>query len=141
MVTRLILLIILGFVAALYFPDSRQVIVEQANPVIQPVLVWSAEREIQRLSQGVRMEAREKYTLPTNRTWKFFPVTAPPTRGVHSTRIRPGLTLLRSDRMVRMGKGTPRTTSALLNIAPTSWSDEGTSACGYPIFCVAAAPA
>jgi hypothetical protein len=72
MVTRLILLIILGFVAALYFPDSRQVIVEQANPVIQPVLVWSAEREIQRLSQGVRMEAREKYTLPTNRTWNSW---------------------------------------------------------------------
>jgi hypothetical protein len=72
MVTRLILLIIFGFVAALYFPDSRQVMIETADPVIQPVLVWSAEREIERLSQGVRLEAREEYTIPTNRNWNAW---------------------------------------------------------------------
>jgi len=125
MVTRPILLVIFGFVAALYFPDNRQVIVEQADPLIQPALVWSAEREIARLAQGVRVEAREEYTVPTNRTWNSwltenFSGDATPIRGVHSTRIRPGPTPLRSDRMARTGKGTPRTTSAPLNTAPTS---------------------
>ncbi len=72
MVTKLILLIVLGFVAALYFPNSRQAMIEIADPVIQPVLVWSAEREMERLSQGVRLQAREDFTLPTNRTWNAW---------------------------------------------------------------------
>ena len=72
MVTKIILLIVLGFVAALYFPDSRQAMIEIADPVIQPVLVWSAEREMARLSQGVRLQAREDFTLPTNRTWNAW---------------------------------------------------------------------
>ncbi len=69
MVTRLILLIILGFVAALYFPDSRQAIYNFTMPVIEPVLVWEAEREIEELSRGVRREARETYQLPETRAW------------------------------------------------------------------------
>ena len=69
MVTRLILLIILGFVAALYFPDSRQAMYNGAMPVIEPVLIWSAEREIEELSRIVRREARETYQLPETRAW------------------------------------------------------------------------
>ena len=72
MVTKLMLRIVLGFGAALYLPNRRQVRIEMADPVIQPVLVWSAEREIGRLSQGVRLQAREKFTLPTNRTWNAW---------------------------------------------------------------------
>ena len=41
MVTRLVLLIILGFVAALYFPESRQMMYDNAMPVLQPVLIWN----------------------------------------------------------------------------------------------------
>ena len=69
MVTRLILLIILGFVAALYFPDSRQAMWNATMPVIEPVLIWNAEREIEELSRGVRREARETYQLPESRAW------------------------------------------------------------------------
>ena len=68
MVTKIIVLIVLGFAAALYFPNSRQVMIDKAEPVIQPVLVWSADREIQRLSDGVRMEARETGP-PSMRSW------------------------------------------------------------------------
>ena len=69
MVTRLILLIILGFAAALYFPDSRQMMSDLAMPVIHPMLVGSAEREIDALSRAVRREARETYQLPQTRSW------------------------------------------------------------------------
>jgi hypothetical protein len=68
-VGKLILLIILGFVAALYFPESRQMMIDEAMPVLHPVLVWSAEREMEVLSRSVRREARETYQLPQTRAW------------------------------------------------------------------------
>ena len=75
MVSKLILLIILGFVAALYFPDSRQMIIDKAMPVLHPVLVWSAEREMEECSLSVRREARETYQLPQTRAWSAWLAT------------------------------------------------------------------
>lgn len=69
MVTKLIVLVVVGFLAALYFPDSRQRMIDEAMPVIQPVLIWSAEREIEVLSRSVRRQARETYRLPATRAW------------------------------------------------------------------------
>lgn len=69
MVGRLILLIILGFVAALYFPESREMMIDKAMPVIQPMLVWNAEREIEELSRAVRRDFRTTYQLPQTRQW------------------------------------------------------------------------
>ena len=63
MVSKLILLIILGFVAALYFPDSRQAMWNHTMPVIEPVLIWNAEREIEELSRmigGVEITERTR---------------------------------------------------------------------------------
>ncbi len=72
MVTRLILLIILGLAAAAYFPESREMMVERAMPVLQPMLIWSAEREMGKLTLAVRREARETYQLPQSRGWEAF---------------------------------------------------------------------
>ena len=72
MVSRLILLIILGFVAALYFPDSRQAMYNRTMPLIEPVLIWNAEREIEEISRIVRREARETYQLPETRAWSSW---------------------------------------------------------------------
>ena len=69
MVTKVILLVILGFVAALYFPDSRQAMKNRTMPLIEPVLIWNAEREIEELSRIVRRDARESYQLPETRAW------------------------------------------------------------------------
>jgi hypothetical protein len=71
-VTRLVLMVIFGFVAALYFPDSRQMIVDKAMPVLQPVLIWNAENEMEGLSRAVRTQARETYKLPTRREWSSW---------------------------------------------------------------------
>ena len=69
MVIRLILLIVLGFVAAWYFPDSRQAMIDRATPVMEPVLIWNAEREIEEISRIVRRDARDTYQLPEQRDW------------------------------------------------------------------------
>ena len=69
MVSKVILLIILGLVAALYFPESRQVMIDEAMPIINPYLVWSAEREIDVISRSVRRQARETYVIPQTRDW------------------------------------------------------------------------
>ena len=72
MVGRLVLVIILGFVAAVYFPESREMMIEKTMPVIQPMLIWNAEREMEELSRVVRREARETYQLPQSRGWDAF---------------------------------------------------------------------
>ncbi len=72
MVTKLLLLALLGFVAALYFPTSRQRIIDEAMPVLQPVLIWSAEREMEELSRAVRREGRETFQLPRTRAWSTW---------------------------------------------------------------------
>ena len=75
MVGRLILLIILGFVTAMYFPDSREMMIDKTMPVIQPMLIWNAEREIEELSRGVRREQRQTYQLPPTRQWSAWLAT------------------------------------------------------------------
>jgi hypothetical protein len=75
MVGGLILLIILGFVTALYFPDSREMMVEKTMPVLHPMLVWNAEQEIEELSRGVRREYRTTYQLPATRQWSAWLAT------------------------------------------------------------------
>jgi len=42
---------------------------------VQPVLVWSAEREIMRVSQAVQREARDTYELPRTRDWNAWLTT------------------------------------------------------------------
>lgn len=42
---------------------------------MQPVLVWSAEREIMRVSQAVQREARDTYELPRTRDWNAWLTT------------------------------------------------------------------
>ena len=75
MVGRLILLIILGFVTAMYFPDSREMVIDKTMPLIQPMLIWNAEREIEELSRGVRREQRQSYQLPPTRQWSAWLAT------------------------------------------------------------------
>ena len=65
-------MIVLGFLAALYFPESRQVMIDEAMPLLQPVLIWSAEREMEELSRSVRRQARETYRLPQTRAWSSW---------------------------------------------------------------------
>lgn len=67
--TRLTLMMILGMVAALYFPDSRQAIMDMAMPVLTPVLEWSAKGEMAEIGRSVQRQDRLQHRVPTRRAW------------------------------------------------------------------------
>lgn len=58
----LILLVLLG--AALYFPQTRPVVVEFLGPVINPVLTWQTKGEMNRLGRELQTQNREGGNLP-----------------------------------------------------------------------------
>lgn len=69
--TRLGLLIILGIVAAFYFPDSRQMIINKSRPIVNPLFRWQAAGEIDRIIRDLRTYESEHFDrLPNRREWR-----------------------------------------------------------------------
>jgi hypothetical protein len=66
---KLILLVILGLIAALYFPDSRAVLIEKGEPVLRPLLAWNAEREMEEIASGLQTMENVERRLPERREW------------------------------------------------------------------------
>jgi hypothetical protein len=66
---KMMLIIIVGFAAAMYFPDTRATVLEKVEPVIRPVLIWSAEREIEEIIRGVQQMENVERRLPERREW------------------------------------------------------------------------
>lgn len=58
----ILLLILLG--AALYFPQTRPVMVETFAPVLNPVLTWQTKGEMNRIARELRTLKREGAGLP-----------------------------------------------------------------------------
>lgn len=58
----LIILILLG--AALYYPQTRPVVVDMFAPVINPVLTWQTKGEMDRVGRELQTLNREGGTLP-----------------------------------------------------------------------------
>lgn len=70
--TRLVLLIILGFVAAMYFPESRAVVLDVASPVVNPFLEMSTRNEMDKIVTDLKVYERDTFgRLPEVRQ---FPV-------------------------------------------------------------------
>ena len=66
---KLMLVIIVGLAAAMYFPDTRATLLEKGEPVLRPVLIWSAEREIEEIIRGVQQMENVERRLPERREW------------------------------------------------------------------------
>ena len=62
-------MIILGISAALYFPDSRQAIVNKAMPVLTPILTRAANKEMRRITDELLDYDRGGRELPSRRLW------------------------------------------------------------------------
>jgi len=70
---RVVLLLVLGFVLAMYFPDSRAALVERAGPVVNPFLVMSTEREMNQIANDLKTYQRENFErLPSERQFKVW---------------------------------------------------------------------
>ncbi|MDX1568733.1 MAG: hypothetical protein R3223_13080, partial [Longimicrobiales bacterium] len=50
---RILFFLLIGLGAALYFPQSREVIVDTAQPVIDPVLRWSTRGEMRQITRDL----------------------------------------------------------------------------------------
>ena len=66
---KLILFIILGLAAGMYFPDSRAVLLEKGEPVLRPVFIWSTDREIEEIIRGLQQMENVERRLPERREW------------------------------------------------------------------------
>ena len=65
----LFLVIVLGVVAAYYFPDSRQAIENAADPLIAPIVKWSAKGEMAQVGRNVVEHEAFMGALPDRRNW------------------------------------------------------------------------
>ena len=67
--SRVVLMIILGISAAMYFPDSRQAIINRAMPVLTPILTRAANSEMRRISDELLTYDQGGRELPSRRLW------------------------------------------------------------------------
>ncbi len=68
--TRLVLLIILGFVASYYFPDSRRMLVDKTKALWVPVVEWNSRQKMREVAQDVADQERLTGQLPDRRNWR-----------------------------------------------------------------------
>lgn len=74
--TRLVLLVMLGIVTMAYFPESREVLVRGAEPVITPPLRWHTSHEMQRVVRELRFHEQERHgDLPNSRRFEDWLVS------------------------------------------------------------------
>ena len=62
-------MIILGVSAAMYFPDSRQAIIDRAMPVLRPILTRAANHEMLQISDELLHYDQIGRPLPSRRAW------------------------------------------------------------------------
>lgn len=66
---KLILLVIVALGVGLYFPESRAVLFEKGEPVLRPVLQWSAQREIEQIVSSLQDMENVERRLPERREY------------------------------------------------------------------------
>lgn len=67
--SRVVLMIILGVSAAMYFPDSRQAIIDRVMPVLKPILTRAANNEMRTISDELLEYDQIGRPLPSRREW------------------------------------------------------------------------
>ena len=67
--TRLLLLVVLCLATWYYFPDARSMLLDAAQPVLAPVLRWSAKEEMTQIGRNVLDHERLTGQLPLGTAW------------------------------------------------------------------------
>jgi len=66
--SRPILLVILGIVASLYFPESRAALADLTRPALTPLFRWQTQHEMGEIARELQVHERENYgRLPEGR--------------------------------------------------------------------------
>lgn len=66
---RLALLVVLGVLVWYYFPDSRMMLLDFAEPVLVPLQRWSAEEEMAQVARNAVEHERLTGRLPAGEDW------------------------------------------------------------------------
>lgn len=63
---KFIFIVLIALGAALYFPESRTVVLDATEPVINPVLRWSARGEMRQIAQDLESQSQTGRNFPTD---------------------------------------------------------------------------
>lgn len=67
--TRLLLLILLGLSTWYYFPETRAMLLDVAEPIVVPVIRWSTEEEMNQIARNVVEHERLTGQMPSGAAW------------------------------------------------------------------------
>lgn len=67
--TRLVLLVILALVTWAYFPETRAMLLDVAEPIVVPIVRWSTEEEMRQIGRNVVEHERLTGQLPIGAGW------------------------------------------------------------------------
>lgn len=65
----LFLLMVLAVLTWLYFPETRDILMDVAEPVVLPVMRWSMQEEMETIARNAVERERLTGTLPTGPEW------------------------------------------------------------------------
>ena len=67
--TRLVLLIVLAIVTWYYFPETRAIMMDAADPVVLPIMRWSSREEMSQVGRHVVDHERLTGAIPGVAEW------------------------------------------------------------------------
>jgi len=67
--SRLLLLLVLAVAVWFYFPETRALLLDAAEPVVLPIVRWGVEDEMAQVARNVVDQERLTNTLPTGAAW------------------------------------------------------------------------
>ena len=67
--TRLILMVVLAGVTWLYFPETRESLLDVTEPIVVPVVRWSTEEEMEQVARNVVEHERLTGDMPAGDAW------------------------------------------------------------------------
>ena len=67
--SRLLLLVLLGLLTWYYFPETRVMLLDVAEPIVVPVVRWSTEEEMNQIARNVTEHERLTGQMPSGAAW------------------------------------------------------------------------
>ncbi|MSR22593.1 MAG: hypothetical protein EXR92_03465 [Gemmatimonadetes bacterium] len=67
MMGKVTILLLLCLGAGLYFPRSREIILDYAQPLLDPILGWQSNQELARFAEDLDIAQESRGTLPDGR--------------------------------------------------------------------------
>lgn len=67
--SRLVLLVLLAIATWYYFPETRAMLLEAAEPVLTPMVRWGAEEEMAQVARNIVDHERLTGQLPLGAAW------------------------------------------------------------------------